>query len=53
METAEAYSTWTEDERRKQIEVSRAGLTYAVGKFGETSSEATAIRDEIAALEKA
>ncbi len=53
LESAEAYSTWTEDERRKQIEVSRAGLTYAVGKFGESSSEASAIRDEIAALERA
>ncbi len=53
LESAEAYSSWTEEERRKQIEISRAGLTYAVGKFGEASSEATSIRDEIAALERA
>ncbi len=53
LDSAEAYSSWTEEERRKQIEVSRAGLTYAVGKFGESSVEASTIRDEIAALERA
>ncbi len=53
LDPAEAYSTWTEEERRKQIEVSRAGLTYAVGKFGESSAEASSIRDEIASLERA
>ncbi len=53
MDTAEAYATWTEDERRQQIEAARASLPYLVGKHGEASSEATAVREEIAALEKA
>ncbi len=53
MDTAEEYATWTEDERRQQIEAARASLPYIVRKHGETSCEAAGVRDEIAALEKA
>ncbi len=53
MDTAEAYATWTEDERRQQIDAARASLPYLVGKHGETSCQATGVREEIAALEKA
>ncbi len=53
LESADAYSSWTEEERRKQIETSRAALTYMVGKYGEASTEATSVRDEISALERA
>jgi hypothetical protein len=53
LEAADGYSSWTEEERRKQIETSRAALTYMVGKYGEASAEATSVRDEISALERA
>ncbi len=47
------YSTWTEEERQRQVELARAGVAYAVAKHGEESAEVQAIRDEISALQKA
>ncbi len=52
-EALDDYATWTEEERRLQIDSARASLPYLVGKFGEASSEAASVRDEIAALERA
>ncbi len=48
-----AYETWTEEERRQQIDAARASLPYLVGKHGEASGEAASVREEIAALERA
>ncbi len=47
------YSSWTEEERQRQVELARAGVAYAVAKHGEESAEVQAIRDEISALQKA
>ncbi len=53
MDCAEAYSTWTEDERREQLEVARGGLAYAIKRHGESSTEAEVVRSEIEALQRA
>jgi hypothetical protein len=53
MDTADDYSAWTEEERRQQVDAARACLPYLVSKHGESSAEATNVREEIAALEKA
>ncbi len=52
-DAVDAYATWTEDERRQQIDAARASLPYLVGKHGEASGEAASVREEIAALENA
>ncbi len=53
MDSAEAYTTWTEDERKKKVEDAKASLPYIIGKFGETSKEVAEVRAEISAVEKA
>ncbi len=53
MDCAEAYASWTEEERREQLEVARGGLAYAIKRHGETSEEADAVRSEIEALQRA
>jgi hypothetical protein len=53
MDCAEAYSSWTESERKEQLEVSRGGLAYAIKRHGERSEEADAVRAEIEALQRA
>ncbi len=53
MDCAEAYASWTEEERKEQLEVSRGGLAYAIKRHGETSEEADAVRAEIEALQRA
>ncbi len=47
------YSTWTEEERTKRIELARGGLAYAAAAFGEDSAQAQDLRDEIGALQRA
>ncbi len=53
MDCAEAYASWTESERREQLEVSRGGLAYAIKRHGEHSEEADVVRAEIEALQRA
>ncbi len=53
MDCSEAYASWTEDERKEQLEVARGGLAYATKRYGEASAEADAVRAEIEALQRA
>ncbi len=48
-----AYSEWTEEERQKQLEIARSGLTYYIAKYGDDAEETEEVRDEIASLERA
>ncbi len=47
------FSTWTEEERAKRVDLARGGLAYAVACHGEESVEAQTLREEIAALQRA
>ncbi len=47
------FTTWTEDERAKRLELARGGLAYATACHGEESQQAVELRSEIAALQKA
>ncbi len=53
MDTADGYSTWTEEERQRRLEQARASLPYLVSKHGEESPEARETREEIDAIQKA
>ncbi len=50
---ANAFSSWTEEERQKKLEEARGGLAYLVGKYGEDSEEANATREEISSIQRA
>ncbi len=47
------FSSWTEDERSKRVELARGGLAYAAACFGEDSAQAKGFREEIQLLQRA
>ncbi len=51
--TVNEFSSWTEDERQRQIERARASIAYMAAKFGEDSTEVQSIKDEISSLQRA
>ncbi len=51
--SANAYASWTEEERQKRLEEARGGLAYLAAKYGEDSEEAIGAKDEIAAIQRA
>ncbi len=52
-EDSGGYSSWTEEERNKRIELAKGGLAYAAACHGEDSSQAQGFREEILALQRA
>ncbi len=54
MDTAEnKFSSWTEEERQRQVEVVRGGIPYLESRFGVDSEEVEAAREEVEALLRA
>ncbi len=53
METTNAYSSWTADERQKRLDLARAGLPYLISRHGEDSPEAEGARAEIDGIQRA
>ncbi len=54
MEASEGdYSTWSEDDRQRRLELARSGLAYATEAHGESPAEANRIRVEIEGLQRA
>ncbi len=50
---ANAFSSWTEEERQERLVVARAGLAYHITRYGEDAEETEEVREEIAGLERA
>ncbi len=54
MEASEGdYSSWSEEDRQRRLELARAGLAYASEVHGESSAEASRIREEVEGLQRA
>ncbi len=49
----ESFETWTEESRAKRVELAKGGLAYAIARHGEDSTEANALRQEIARVQRA
>ncbi len=47
------YSSWTEEERTKRVDLARGGLAYAIAAHGEESDQAQRFRDEISSIQRA
>ncbi len=53
MDESAPYSTWSEEDRNKRLELAKGGLAYAIETQGEDSDQAAKCRSEIAALQRA
>jgi hypothetical protein len=49
----ESFEAWTEESRAKRVELAKGGLAYAIEKYGENSTEASELRNEIAKIQRA
>ncbi len=53
MEDDSGFASWSEEERAKRLDLARGGLAYAAAAYGEDSPQASELREEISALQRA